>query len=354
MRIMALMKYSSRAASTRQRLTQFLPYLQEQGIEVEVWPLLDDEYIARIADGARQSFAAISVAYLRRLKRILSTSGFDAVWLQYEVFPFLPSPFERIVALLRIPIIYDFDDAIFHQYDAHKNPVIRALLGNKLAPLLRRASLCICGNSYIQKYSAQFCSNTLVIPTVVDTQQYKPAMAVANHGLTVGWIGSPSTWSYVEPLLPVILPCIRAAGATFKVVGGGIRSKGLLGVEAVDWAEKAEVREVQSFDIGIMPLPDEKWARGKCGYKLIQYMACGAPVIASPVGVNTDIVVDGVNGYLVKSREDWKDALNLLLTDSELRRRMGKNGRQRVIESYSFESQKQRLLAAILQLKKKN
>lgn len=354
MRILALMKYDARAASTRQRLLQFVPYLERHGIHIEFAHLLDDEYLANFANGSRSNLATIAMAYLRRLKSIWRSRLFDAVWVQYETLPYVPSFFERIVAISGRPIICDYDDAIFHQYDANRLALVRRLLGKKLIPLLRRASLCICGNAYIQDYSAQYCRNTIIIPTVVDTNIYRPLPARADHKLTIGWIGSPSTWSYVEPLLHEILPCIAAAGAKLKVVGAGPRARGLPGVESVDWTEETEVSDVQSFDIGIMPLPDEQWARGKCGYKLIQYMACGLPVIASPVGVNADIVVDGENGYLVENPDAWRTALTALLADSKLRLKFGDNGRSRVVEHYSLQSQEPRLFAALTEISKIN
>lgn len=350
MRILALTKYDARAASTRQRLLQFIPYLESHGVHIEVAPLLSDEYLTTFANGGQSGLSSMVRAYFHRLRAILRIRSFDAVWVQYETFPYLPSVFERIVALFGRPIICDYDDAIFHQYNASKNLLVRAILGTKLAPLLRRASLCICGNVYIQKYVNQYCPNTVVIPTIVDTDLYQPLTQNPEVSLTVGWIGSPSTWSYVEPLLHEILPCIAEAGAKFRAVGAGPRALGLPGVEAIDWTEESEVSEVQSFDIGIMPLPDEQWARGKCGYKLIQYMACGIPVIASPVGVNVDIVADGENGFLAQNPHDWRTALNQLLADSPLRQKLGKNGRQRVVDRYSLHSQQRRLLAALSQL----
>lgn len=350
MRILALTKYDARAASTRQRLLQFIPYLECHGVQIEVAPLLDDEYLTKFANGGRSSFSSIAVAYFRRLEAILRVPSFDAVWIQYEAFPYLPSIFEQVVGVFDRPIICDYDDAIFHQYDASKNKFIRGVLGTKLVPLLRRASLCICGNEYIEKYVAEYCPNTIVVPTIVDTDLYKPIARDPDRSLTVGWIGSPSTWNYVEPLLPEILPSITEAGGKLRVVGAGPRARGIMGIEAIDWTEETEVSEVQSFNIGIMPLPDEQWARGKCGYKLIQYMACGIPVIASPVGVNVDIVADGANGFLARSPQEWRTALNRLLADGSLRQQLGENGRHTVVDRYSLHSQRQRLLAALSSL----
>lgn len=350
MRILALMKYDTSAASTRQRLVQFIPYLNDHGIVFEISPLLDSSYVSNLTTGKRFRFWNIIKSYIWRFRIILKIRSFDVVFVQYESAPYLPSIFEQLITLFRRPIVCDYDDAIFHQYDSHKYKFVRRLLGSKLQPLLRSASLCICGNAYIESYASKYCKNTAIIPTVVDTDVYKPRSHRDGDALTIGWIGSPSTWCYLEPLLPEILPTIVAAGANFRVVGAGANAVDIVGVDAVDWTEASEVFEVQSFDIGIMPLPDDKWARGKCGYKLIQYMACGVPVIASPVGVNVEIVVDGRNGYLARNPDDWRNALRKLISDSALRKKMGEFGRENAVERYSLQSQKSRLLQALCDL----
>lgn len=347
MRVLALMKYDKRAASTRQRLLQFLPYLEQNGIFFEVSPLLQSKYLEDLTNGNRVKIYSVVKSYIDRFRMISKIRTFDAVFIQYETAPYLPSVFEWIFTLFDRPIICDYDDAIFHQYDTHNSKLVRYLLGNKLTPLLRAAAMCICGNAYIESYAAKYCRNTVVIPTVVDTDVYMPGSPHFDRALTIGWIGSPSTWRYLESLLPEILPTIEAAGARLRVVGAGVRAKGITGIDAVDWTEESEVTEVQSFDIGIMPLPDENWARGKCGYKLIQYMACGVPVVASPVGVNVEIVSDGQNGYLASNAEAWRIALTNLINDSAVRQKMGEHGRRRVVEHYSLQSQKSRLLKAI-------
>ena len=347
MRVLALMKYGARAASTRQRLVQFEPYLCEHGVTFELSPLLDDDYVARLAEGRSPAAGKIPAAYARRLATLLRSRSYDAIWVHSELFPYLPGLFERLAGFAGRPVIYDCDDAVFHMYDAHRNPLVRWLLGTKLAPLMRRASVCLCGNAYLESYAAQFCRNSLIVPTVVDTDAYVPRAKKGSAPPVVGWIGSPSTWRYVEPLLPAILPRIAAAGGRFRAVGPGPRARGIPGVEAVDWSEDSEIGEVQSFDIGVMPMPDDKWARGKCGYKLIQYMACGLPVIASPVGVNTKIVEDGRNGFLASTEAEWQQALDRLLDDAELRTQFGRTGRERVVERYSLVSQQPRVLAAL-------
>lgn len=348
MKVLALTKYDARAASTRQRFVQHVPHLSAHGIEVEISPLLGDAYLRKLAQGVSTSRAAILPRYLSRARRLLR-KDFDLLWVQYDVFPYLPGLFDRLAGFGGKPIVCDFDDAIFHLYDQHKRALVRGLLGRKLAPLLSRAAACICGNAYLQAYASQYCANSVVIPTVVDTARYLPAPHPAGREAkpVVGWIGSPSTWANVEPLLPTILPLLAELNAEFHVVGAGPAARGIAGVTAIEWSEESEIAAVQAMDIGIMPLLDRPFQRGKCGYKLIQYMACGLPVIASPVGVNRTIVDDEATGLLADGPGDWARALRRLIADPELRRRMGAEGRRRAVADYSLASQQGALLETL-------
>lgn len=354
MRVLGLAKYGSRAASTRQRMLQYAPYLERHGIHLEIRPLLGDDYIERLAQGTSQQRSAVLAGYACRVGDLITARRFDAIWVQYEAFPYLPGLAERALTLSGVPIVYDIDDAIFHLYDQHQSALVRHLLGNKLAPLLRNASACLCGNAYLQSYVSKFCSNSIIVPTVVDTDEYRPLNIASTQmpvrsAPVVGWIGSPSTWRYVEPLLPTLLPVFARQGITMRVVGAGPRSRGIPGIDAVEWSEDREVADIQAMDIGIMPLPDEPWARGKCGYKLIQYMACGLPVVASPVGVNREIVSDGRNGFLATDPAQWVAALQKLISNPDLRRTFGQDGKAVVEARYSLRSQQGRVTTALMQ-----
>lgn len=346
-RVLALAKYGPRAASTRQRLLQYAPFLADHGISVDLRPLLDDTYLAGLMKGQRASRGAVARAYAHRLADVVATQDQDLLWIQYELFPYLPVIDGMIARLAGRPIVYDIDDAIFHMYDAHPSAVVRRLLGGKLRPLVSRAAVCLCGNDYLANYVTAAGGRAVVVPTVVDTDHVRPALARTDHPLTIGWIGSPSTWRYVEPLLPALLPVIARLGARFRVVGAGPAARGIAGIDAVDWAEAREVADLQAMDIGLMPVPDEPWARGKCGYKLIQYMACGLPGIASPVGVNSAIVDHGVDGFLARTEGEWVEALTQLAGDPAMRSRMGERGRTKVIERYSLQSQQPVVLDAL-------
>lgn len=337
MNLLAYTKYADRAASARQRYLLYAGHLRVAGINLETAPLLGNGYLDATFSGRAASKLSLAASYLRRAKDMLRRGEADGVCLQYEFFPYAPGVFEILAAPRRIPLIVDYDDAIFHQYDQHKNPIVRGMLGGKLKPLLRRADLAICGNAYLRNYAAQYCRRTEIVPTVVDTELYGPAPVPRSNGpVTVGWIGSPSTWAFVKPLVPLLTDLAQRLNLTVRVVGAGPQTDIPPRFEFLPWSEAEEIRLIQGMDIGIMPLPDEPWARGKCGYKLIQYMACGLPVIASPVGVNADIIDHGSNGFLATAPQDWAGGIAALAEDTTLRRTMGAEGRRKVAQAYSL------------------
>lgn len=346
MNIVAYTKYGREAASTRQRLLQYLPAFDDAGIRVEWHPLLGDDYVRSLADGSSASKAAIARSYARRFRQLLRRSEADLVWVYAELFPYLPGEFERLAFRSGVPVVYDCDDAFFVPYDENPRAFVRRILGGKLQPLITGAAACTCGNAYLEDYARQFCERTLVVPTVVDTELYRPANPRLEGPLTIGWIGSPTTWPQVQPLLPMLREVCQASGARFRVIGAGhqAREDRFEGLDLIDWSEDREVAEVQAMDVGIMPLVDAPWQRGKSGYKLVQYMACGLPVVASPVGVNSAIVSSGGNGFLARAEQEWRDALLNLIGNGDLRRRFGEAGRARAVESYSLTSQAPRLI----------
>jgi glycosyltransferase involved in cell wall biosynthesis len=337
MNLLAYTKYGDRAASARQRYLQFAGNLRAASINLQVAPLLDNSYLDATFSGLAASKMSLARSYARRFGHMLRGCAADGVWLQYEFFPYLPAFFETLALPRSIPFVVDYDDAIFHQYDQHKSPIVRAVLGGKLKPLLRRADLAICGNAYLRDYAAQYCRRTEIVPTVVDTNVYGTAPAPgADRPITVGWIGSPSTWTFVKPLVPLLMEAAQRRNLAIRIVGAGPQADVPPLFEFLPWSETDEVTLIQGMDIGIMPLPDEPWAQGKCGYKLIQYMACGLPVIASPVGINSDIVDHGENGFLASTPQEWAAAIAVLVGDSGLRRAMGAAGRLKIERAYSL------------------
>lgn len=343
MRMLAFTRYGRQAASTRQRLLQYLPHLEAAGIEVEWHGLLDDDYVRSLASGERYPRHRIARSYVERIAQLLARKAHDLIWVYGELFPYLPAGFE-LFATDR-PVVYDYDDAFFHDYEDLSNGLARRLLKDKHAVLLARAAACVCGNAYLRDYAARYCSNSGIVPTVVDTSIYRPVQRAGRSELVIGWIGSPTTWPNVRPLLPLLEKLCADGNVRMRAVGAGHRAERdrFAGLDLVGWSEESEVAEVQRMDIGIMPLIDAPFERGKSGYKLIQYMACGLPVIASPVGVNSEIVTGDV-GFLASSEAEWEDALTRLIGDPELRARLGGAGRAKVEGHYSLASQAPHLI----------
>ncbi len=331
-----LTKYGDLAAATRQRFRQYEPYCAGRGIALTYAPLFDNDYLSDVLKGKQKPIRTAVQSYMRRLKQMAEARHADGCLVHCDLLPYVPALFETVLFRPKGPLIYDFDDAIFHQYDNHRNAFVRGALGEKLKPLLRRADLAICGNPYLEQYARQYCQKTMVIPTVVDAEAYCPALHDENRpAVTVGWIGSPSTWKFVEPYVEGFARLAKSENLKFLVVGAGRNVRALEGFEFADWSEEGEVGLIQRMDIGIMPLPDEPWARGKCGYKLIQYMACGLPVVASPVGVNTNIVAHEKTGYLATTEDEWHVALRSLTRSGDLRLQMGTAGRAKFESEYS-------------------
>ncbi|WP_448208335.1 glycosyltransferase family 4 protein [Azospirillum sp. sgz302134] len=324
-------------------------------MSVSVAPLLPDSYLEALYNGRPRPLHCIATAYARRIVRIMEARHFDLMWIEKELLPWLPYGAERWFLESAPPYIVDFDDAWFHHYDRSRWPLVRRLLGRKLDRVMSRAALVTVGNAYLAGRAESAGARSIeILPTVVDLNRYTASPSpdgaerdgAERDGAppVIGWIGSPITDHYLSLIADPLRRMVEGKDARICLVGA---TPGALGGVACDrhpWREDTETRHIAAFDIGIMPLDDTPWERGKCGYKLIQYMACGKPVVASPVGVNRDIVEHGVNGFLAESRQDWMDALRRLAADPDLRRRLGAAGRAKVERSYSLSGIAPRLI----------
>jgi glycosyltransferase involved in cell wall biosynthesis len=347
LRVLLLSRYDRLAASSRVRSYQYLPYLRELGIAVESRPLFDDGYIQRLYRGRRRLVTPILAGYARRLWDLASVSRFDLLWLEYELFPWLPAWFERLLSRLGVPYVVDYDDAIFHRYDSHPNPLVRRLLGHKIDQVMRGARLVIAGNDYLAERAQRAGARHVErVPTVIDLSRYHVPTPSPDRPYTVGWIGSPLTAPYLQLVRDALAEMATSEDVRVTLVGSGPVTLDHVAVDVRPWSESSEVAELQQFDVGIMPLRDEPWERGKCGYKLIQYMACGRPVVASPVGASRHIVEHGTNGFLARSAPDWVEALRAL-RDPALRARMGTAGRAKVERTYCVQVTAPRLASLL-------
>lgn len=341
--ILALTRYDRLGASSRLRTLQYLPYLSEKGLHVRVSPLLSDEYLRRLYSKDFRFFeAAKGVA--ARLWQLISAREYDLLWIEKELFPFFPAFAETACSAFGVPYIVDYDDALFHRYDAHRNGLVRRTLRGKIASIIRNAVLVMAGNPYLAGHARTVgASRVEILPTVVDLDRYACKKDRGNAKVTVGWVGSPVTAKYLPIVANVLAKLQCEHEIEIRLIGSGPVELG--GVEAtiVDWTEVSEIEEIAALDIGIMPLPDAPWERGKSGYKLIQYMACGLPVVASPIGINREIVQQGEEGYLAETEEEWKEALGRLIVNPDTRRQMGARGRSKVERRYSLQSHAPRL-----------
>ena len=324
---------------------QYLPELAREGFNVQVAPFFDDAYLRALYSG--QQTRGSTIRYMvQRIKNLRMRPTPDLIWLEYEALPWMPWLIESAVMPSKVPIVSDYDDAVFHRYDKHRHGAVRALLGPKIGRVMAASDVVMAGNPYLAGHARRSGAKWVeTIPTVVDLEAYDVDPAIkSNELLRIGWIGTPQTWKELaHPIHKVLDPLLVQNRALFRAVGAGMQPETVGTLEILPWTENTEVSQIQSMDIGVMPLPDTPWARGKCGYKLIQYMACGLPVVASPVGVNRDIVEHGVNGFLAESDDEWRAVVAMLLNDADLRRRMGAAGRRKVEEQYSLQAWRPRV-----------
>ncbi len=336
-KVLGLALYGPLAASTRHRMSQFVPGLAARGINVEVMPLLDDNYIRRRFSSGRIGIPEVMRGLLSRAAQLCRQRSYDCAWVQAELIPMAPAVLET--SLLRLPYAYDFDDALYLKYRLGCLGAFEPLLGRKFERVIAKATVVFPGNENLRAYASQFNDRCTVVPTVVDHRRYslRPRHR-AGHAFNVGWIGSPPSIRCLDVLVGPLATLARETPVRLSVVGG--IAPDIAGVEVVNipWSEATEVAAIGEFDVGVMPLEDEPWTRGKCAFKLIQYMACGVPVVGSPVGANCDVVAPEC-GFLAETADDWLASLRAIRDDPDRAEAMGLRGRKRVAELYSLESQ---------------
>lgn len=351
MRVILFTKYPRLGASSRLRSLQYLPLLNANGIDIVVCPLFDEDYLNSLYSGKGRSVWSIARRYALRLHQLRSCSGADLLWVEKEALPYLPFWFEHTVMPSGVPYVVDYDDAVFHNYDLSTRSWVRRILGRKIDRVMSNAATVVCGNNYLaERARLAGAKKVEYLPTVVDSRRYSargPDGRDLASAPVIGWVGSPSTQHYVLQLKSVLEKLHRKRGARLLLVGAQpelMTAFGEIPVEIVPWLEDTEAEVIAGFDIGIMPLQDGPWERGKCGYKLIQYMAAGKPVIASAVGVNIEIVGRWGCGELADGPATWELALDRLLANPDLRRVQGQRGRLAVEKHYSLQAQAPRLI----------
>jgi len=290
--------------------------------------------------------------FLLLVHLLLFKKRYTLVLIEYELFPYFPALFEYILYKRGIRYIVDYDDAIFHKYDMSKNKLIYGFLKNKIAKVMKYADHVIVCNTYLESYAKKYNDNAFRLPTVVQLDKYKKEMETfskqelikkEDDTFVIGWIGSRTTSVYILEILPAIEKFVTTyPNVQFDLVGF---DSNLLSHEELEkyhmnvitWKEEKEIENILNFDVGVMPLNDDPWSRGKCGFKLVQYMSCSKPVIASPVGVNILLVKEDENGFLAKTVDEWFSAFEKLYLDKSLRKKMSEYNFHKIETEYSHE-----------------
>jgi len=309
---------------------------------------VSDYVYARFAPykGIIAKFVFFGIGSLSRILACFIIWRYNSIFIQRlvlpHVYPFPEMLICMVARLLGKSLIFDFDDAIFATSPHRKKTLAEKFTDpNRVARVIAKCDTIIAGNAYLADYALSYNNNVVIIPTSIDLDRY-PVKRIINkkpgEPYVIGWIGMPGSLPYLNILKPVFQELAFRYEILVRIIGGQNYNCPGARVEHLPWSLQDEVSQILTFDIGVMPLTENEEARGKCGLKLLQYMAAGIPAVASPVSANKEIVTDGVNGYLADSLEDWMERLSILIRSTQLRQVMGSHGRETVAGRFSIQA----------------
>jgi glycosyltransferase involved in cell wall biosynthesis len=352
LKVLCLTTFPIEGPCSRHRVWQYVPHLRRQGLQVEVAPFVSSRYYRTFyqAGTSPGKVGRLLGFQFRRSRVIQKARRADVILVQREAAIFGPPLLEWLMANgLKKPVVFDFDDAVQFvspKYGKAGKVVQLVKWPQKTSQIITWSRAVVAGNRHLECFARDLNPDVTMIPTVVDHERVQPRAEAkaADEPVVLGWIGSHSTATYLESLTPVLAEVAREHPFVLRAIGAG-RPLDMPGVplDEREWSLERELADLQSFDIGLYPMPDDRWARGKSGFKAVQYMAVGIPTVSSPVGATCDIVEDGVNGYLPRCEEEWVARLKALISDRSLREDLGAAGRQRVEEWFCAEQQAPRL-----------
>ncbi|MCE2432947.1 MAG: glycosyltransferase family 4 protein [Candidatus Latescibacteria bacterium] len=352
MKILFVAQYGPLAASSRTRVFDYLPLLRRAGVTCDVKIVTPDDLIKRNTRGVFSRLLYYVLSYSRALWTgwacVFTAPQYDAILIQKVLFSF---PIPHLLRRYRHKIFFDFDDAIFTLENPNAGWINRLRTRRRamgVPAMLQIAHCAIVENAYTAEFAARYCSCVSQITGPIDTARYVPRKKTTGEKVVLGWIGSQWTTRYLDLIRdPLAALSRQCPNLELRLIGAGDFDVPNLKIERMDWALETEVGHLQTFDIGLMPLPDDPFTRGKGGYKLLQYMACGLPVVASPVEINREIVTHGKTGFLAETEVEWIEFLGTLIKNKTLRNRMGAAGRARVIAHYALKKSSDQLLALL-------
>jgi len=348
MRVLALSSYPVEAAATRFRIGQYIDPLRDKGIEIDLRPFMDRKSFSSFYSSGNRLGKALSLlpSFLRRFS-LVSASDYDVLFVQREAMLFGPPVFELFLSSFKDkPLVLDLDDATYVPYESPSFGRLGSLFKSfgKVDTLIDRAEVVICGNQYIADYVQSRGGNAVILPTTVDDKIFKPA--VKNERVPVlGWVGTHSTFPLLEGIFPILEHLAESHRFDLRIIGSGRRDVSLKGinVQTVDWNLEREPFDFADIDIGLYPLSvipnaPAEWLAGKSGFKAIQYLAVGIPFVMTPIGVCATIGRHGATHFNAKNDEEWFEYLDVLLSNFDLRKEMGRSGRKLFVEEYNIDS----------------
>ncbi len=337
------------APSQRFRFEQYFHLLKENDCDIETHSFLSEKTWNLLYH--KSSFFSktlgILQSFFQRFLLLFRLKKFDYIFIHREASMIGPPFFEWFIAkVLRRKYIYDFDDAIWlPNYSKQHEKLQRLKFYGKVKNIIRWADQVTVGNHFLKEFALKYNDNVSVIPTTIDLVNVHTLDC--NHNslpVNIGWTGTHTTLNYLEDLLPVLEELEKDYEFTFTVISNHPPNFYLKSLRFVQWNKETEIEDLAKIQIGLMPLEDNDWSKGKCGFKALQYMALGIPAVVSPIGVNTSIVEDGKNGYLCDNPTAWKNCLEKLIQSKELRMEIGKAGKITVRKHFSVEAQSNNFL----------
>ncbi len=351
-RVLALATNPLEGASTRFRVVQWAPRLERAGFRLRLdafYSAVASRTIYRRGRSAAKAAHFLAGTFRRWRTLAVAGQGADLLLVHRESLPFGWPAFLGRLRAFPGPVVYDYDDAMFLPQREGRGILSRLERLGTPAEVMALSDGVLAGNEFLADYARRHGRRVVLLPTCIDTDKFRPWEGPRPSGrCVIGWIGTHSTAKYLEDLLPLLERVAERYPAILSVIGGATPFRGrALQVIHRPWSLEREVDDFRGCDVGVYPLWDDPWAHGKCGFKAIQFMACGVPVVAAAVGVNREIIEDGVNGFLAATEAEWVEKLGWLLSDPALRDKLGRAGRRTVEERYSLDAHQGTLVGTL-------